>query len=176
MLLLTTEGKDSMRITVDDDIYLELFDIKFVKTFFGSIHASDAISDSYRESMQRKYPKIEDLEFRIQDAIQNKYLKDGTPDFFIFYRGNLAGVFEFHPLTADDHIEIGYWLYSEFRKLKIMSRVFTSMIPYAKNHFNRPKLLACTAPDNQPSLKLLESVGFIETGKSNGELEFVLGL
>lgn len=154
-----------MKIEINKDIQLILFDESLTKEFYDAIHAFKNESDVYRCNLQRKYDQYEKLEARIKDAIENKYKRDGTPDFFIYYQGNLAGIFEFYPLTPDDFIEIGYWLFSEFRRKGIISSVFPIMIDYAKNNFSKSKILATTPIDNIPSQKLLDHVQFQKTGK-----------
>lgn len=175
-----------MKIIVNDEIDLRLFNEDLIPDFFESIHLVKDDSDEYRCNLQRKYKTIDDLKVSIVDAIENKYNLDGTPDFFIFFKGNLAGIFEFHPLTEKDHIEVGYWLYPEYRQKGIVSSVFPKMLDYAKKYFSKPKILATTSITNVPSQKLLEKLQFKKTGrilsfKRNGkeevkEFEYILPL
>ncbi|MBC86731.1 MAG: hypothetical protein CL677_06080 [Bdellovibrionaceae bacterium] len=153
-----------MPIKVSDDISLELMNMNHAPLFFQSIHEKESETDIYRHNLQEKYRKLENIETRIEDAVNNKRNVDGTPDFFIFYGDKIAGIFEFHPLTEEDHIEVGYWLYEEYRNKGILSKVFPLMIQYAKVNFNKTKILATTSTENIPSQKLLEKMEFNKTG------------
>ena len=167
-----------MKIVIDEYIYLKLFDLSLCDQFYDSIHQLNNSSDVFRQRLQKKYPTFDKLAVSIKDAVENKYRVDGTPDFFIFYKNQLAGVFEFAPLVADvDFLEVGYWLYLEHHRQGIMSNVMKRMIAFAKENFDRPRLIATTPIENLPSRALLESCGFKNTGitevieKDHGEKE-----
>lgn len=154
-----------MEIEVNKNVKLKLFDKTLIKDFFTTIHASKNTEDEYVRNLQRKYNQFEKLEERITDAVDNKFKSDGTPDFFIFYKNKIAGVFEFHPLSKDDFVEVGFWLFPEYRRNGIISAVFPKVVQYAKNNFLKNKILATTSIKNIPSQKLLEHVEFQKTGK-----------
>ena len=153
-----------MEIAINKDIYLKMFDQSFVGEFYSAIHERNE-KDDYRCNLQRKYKTLKKLESRIIDAIENKYKIDGTPDFFIYFKEKLVGVFEFHPLNEEDFVEVGYWLFSEYRRRGIISSIFPFMIKYAKNNFSKSKILATTSVKNIPSQKLLEKIQFKKTGR-----------
>ena len=148
------------KIIISNDIFLEMMDKKHVSLFYESIHEKVSDTDHYRQNLQKKYKKLEDVESRIEDAVKNKRNVDGTPDFFIFYGNKIVGIFEFHPLLDGDHIEVGYWLYEEHRNKGILSKVFPIMIEYARDNFDKPNILATTSIENVPSQKLLEKIKF----------------
>ena len=155
-----------MKIKINTYLELVLFNKSFDRTFFESIHERLDISDEYRSRLQEKYKTQNKVTARINDAVENKYKVDGTPDFFIFYKSKLVGVFEFAPLQKEEEfVEVGYWLYKEYRRKGILSSIFPKMITFAKEHFDRPRLIATTPIDNVPSQKLLEKCGFYKTGK-----------
>lgn len=148
---------------INSKIELKMASESIIDDYFQSIH-KDVSQDEYRDNLQKKYPTKEMILKRIKDMV-GKTASDGTPDFFIYYEDELAGVFEFHPLTNDDYLEVGYWLFAEFRRKNILSEIFPHMIQYVAEHFNKSKIRATTAIDNDPSKRLLEKVGFIKTGK-----------
>lgn len=165
-----------MIIKVNDEVHLEFFNKICAAEFFNTIHQDNSINDYYRANLQRKYSSPEVLINIIEDAVENKFKVDGTPDFFIRYKGKIAGMFEFHPLTGNDFIEVGYWLYPEFRKKGILRVVFPVMINYAKEKFSKKTMLATTSVENIPSQKLLESQHFTKVGlneemRSDGTIE-----
>ena len=166
-----------MQIEIDQDINLKLFEKSLTQKFFDAIHSNENREDEYVSNLQRKYDQYEKLEERITDAIDNKFKSDGTPDFFIFYQEQLAGIFEFHPLSEEDFIEVGYWLFPEYRRKRIISAIFPKMIQYTRDHFFKDKILATTSVDNLPSQKLLDNVQFQKTGRilefkqKSGEVE-----
>lgn len=174
------------KIKVTSQISLEMMDFGHEEPFFSNIFEKTNTSDEYRKNLQKKYKTLEAVKFKIDDAVNNKRLVDGTPDFFIFYDGKIAGMFEFHPLSLDDHLEVGYWLYEEFRGRGILSSIFPVMISYANQNFSKNKILATTSISNIPSQKLLAKIRFIKTGRvlefpeENGtiskEFEYILPL
>jgi RimJ/RimL family protein N-acetyltransferase len=154
-----------MEIQVSKNTILKMFDLKFVQEFYNTIHNKIDLSDDYRTNYQRKYPTIEDLEKRFKDAIHNKFEKDGTPDFLIYKNNKIAGIFEFHPLSDENQIEIGYWLFKEFRQKGILSEIMPPMIKYTRDYFNFPKIVATTQEDNFASQALLRKFSFYRTGR-----------
>lgn len=121
--------------------------------------------DEQRSKLRKKYHSLEKLRDRINDAIDNKYLKDGTPDFFIQYRGEIAGVFEVHPMVAADYLEIGFWLFAEYRRKGIIGATMQVMIPHLQQKFPHAKIVATTDLNNTPSQRLLLKCGFAPTGR-----------
>ena len=145
--------------------------LDFTEKFFSSIHQHHSSTDDYRIRLQNKYSTIQTIQKRILSSLYEKFLIDGTPDFFIFYRNQLVGMFEFHPITKPDQVEIGYWLYEEFRQKGILSQVLPRMIAYTQTHINVSKIRATTAIENIPSQKLLEKCGFIWTDTIEYQIE-----
>lgn len=154
-----------MKIEIDQDIQLKLFEKSLIQKFFKAIHFNENKEDEYVKNLQKKYDKFEKLEERIVDAIDNKFKEDGTPDFFIFYKDHLVGIFEFHPLSEEDFVEVGYWLFPDYRRKGIISAIFPKMIQYARDNFFKSKVLVTTSVDNLPSQGLLDKVHFQKTGR-----------
>lgn len=146
-------------IEINNDIRLELFNIRHKNDYFQSIHKLEE-EDSFRKNLQQRFPNIEKVELMLLDAINDKLKKTGSPDYFITYKGNIAGMFEFHPLSDEDHVEVGYWLYAQYRRKGILSSILPIMIEFTKEHFPKTKILATTPIDNKPSQKLLEKTQF----------------
>ena len=166
---------------INDQLELRLFDLGLSEDFFNSIHSVKNDNDNYRLNLQQNYKTLVDVENRIHDAVENKFKVDGSPDFFIYHQNELIGVFEFHPLSDEDHVEVGYWLYAEFRSKGIMTMVFPFMINYAKEYFSKSKMLATTKIDNIPSQRLLEKNRFTKTGRildfdGSKEFEYIYSL
>lgn len=152
---------------IGKNIQLKQFSIDQAGPFYNSIHDEIDPSDDYRVRLQEKYSTLDKVEARIIDAVDNKFKVDETPDFFIYYKSELAGIFEFAPLEKNKKfVEVGYWLYRKYRRKGILSAIFPEMIAYAKSNFSkRERLIATTPLDNIPSQKLLEKIGFQNTGK-----------
>ncbi|MFL5813282.1 MAG: GNAT family N-acetyltransferase, partial [Bdellovibrionia bacterium] len=144
-----------MNIAVNEQIELRLFDGGYAAEYFESIRSSKSNGEAFFEAIQKKYESLEKVRARIQDAIENKFKVDGTPDFLVYYDGKVAGVFEFHPLSAGDFLEVGFWLFPEFRGKGILAQAFPHMINYASKNFTKSKVLATTAVTNEPAQKLL---------------------
>ena len=74
----------------------------------------------------------------------------------------MVGMFEFHPLSEEDHLEVGFWLFPEFRRQQILSRVFPHMIEYAEKKFSKSRLIAMNSIENKPAQGLLTSLEMIK--------------
>jgi RimJ/RimL family protein N-acetyltransferase len=154
-----------MDIKINNSLFLRQFRHECATDFFESIHETVNAKDPYRSRLQLKYKKLEDVQKRLTKAIEQKFLKDQTPDFFIYNENKVVGVFEFAPLEeGKEYTEIGYWLYEEQRNKGIMSLVFPYMIEYAEQKLKRPKLRAITANHNDSSMHLLKKFKFNPVG------------
>ncbi len=151
-------------IQVNDNITLELFNLGHKNTFFEAIHELTE-EDSFRCDLQSRFSNLGKVHNMLDDAINRKLKNGGSPDYFIFYKGSLAGMFEFHPLTEEDHVEMGYWLFAKYRRKKILSTIIPRMITFTKENFNKSKILATTSTDNIASQRLLENMNFTATGR-----------
>lgn len=160
-----------MKITINENIELQLFDSSYASTYFESIQSSKFNGEAFFDAIQKKYESVEKVSARIQDAIENKFKVDGTPDFFLLFEGKVAGVFEFHPMSAGDFVEVGFWLFPEFRGKGILAQSFPHMIEYAAKNFTKDKMVATTAITNEPAQKLLERSGFIKIGEVEEPLQ-----
>ena len=128
--------KPPKKIHINSKIHLELYDYSHNFQFYYSIHREND-GDVMRKNLQEKLATYEQVELMMFDAIESKINESGVPDYFIFYENELAGVFEFHPLTSEDYIEIGYWLYLSFRNKGIMSTVMPFMLDFSRNYFKK---------------------------------------
>lgn len=149
-------------IAVNDDIRLELFNINHKKDYFESIHELKD-NDDYRNNLQGRFSNLKKVELMLIDAIDDKLQNTGSPDYFIIYKGKIAGIFEFHPLNEGDYVEIGYWLFAKFRRLGVLSQIIPVMIDFSKEYFDKSKILATTPIDNISSQRLLRKMKFIKT-------------
>jgi RimJ/RimL family protein N-acetyltransferase len=129
------------------------------------IRSSNSSGEAFLEAIQRKYDSLEKVSARIRDAVENKFKVDGTPDFFIFLDGKIAGVFEFHPISSENFIEVGFWLFPQFRRKGILLQSFPYMISFAARSFTKDKMVATTAVNNKSAQKLLERSGFTKAGE-----------
>lgn len=151
-------------IVINEDIVLEIFSLSHKNPYFQAIHEI-VEEDDFRVELQRRFLNSAKVELMLKDAIENKLGSNGSPDYFIFYKGELAGMFEFHPLNDDDYIEMGYWLFKKFRRKGILSVAIPPMIEFSKKYFDKSKILATTPIDNLASIGLLKKMKFEKTGK-----------
>lgn len=79
---------------------------------------------------------------------------------------NVIGKCGYHNWIADHHrAEIGYALTREDYKQKgLMTEALKLVIDYGFNTMNLNRIEACVAPDNLPSIKLLQKFNFKEEG------------
>ncbi len=154
---------------INNQLSLKQISVSDTETFYNSLHSIKNFDDKNRTHLQLKYDRLEKTRLSILDAVESKFKLDGTPDFFILFNEKIVGMFEFHPLTNQNYIEVGYWLYLEYRRQGILSSVFPVMIDYAADNFSKEKILATTATTNIASQALLSKIGF---NKTDNILEF----
>lgn len=154
-----------MLIPVSPRITLRQFHSSLAEDFHRAIHRVDDATDPFRCRLQEKYPTLEAVEARVRDAVENKYSVDGTPDFFIYVDGQVAGIFEFHPIRSPAYVEVGFWLFADYRRQGILSAVFPAMLDYARAYQPYPALYATTLEKNVAAQRLLEKFQFEKTGR-----------
>lgn len=99
----------------------------------------------------------------------NEALASRLPqDLIVEYCGMLAGSISWRYETGRvDRVEFCYgWIAPEFRKHRIMSRVFTLLIDYVFALYPRCLIYGHCLADNNPSIKNLINFGFIRTPES----------
>ncbi len=68
----------------------------------------------------------------------------------------------------DSTRNLGYCIHTAYHKKGYATEVVKEIKEYAKNNLKLSKLISGTAEANIPSVKLLENMGFIMTGKAQG--------
>ena len=120
-----------------------------------------------REFLKTKFLTTESLKKMIEDEIKDKSEINQCQDFFIFFKSKLAGVFEFVPIPKDsNYIEIGYWLFEEFQRKRILSTVLPAMMDYIKNDLKKETVKAIVGTENIPSQRLLLALNFQPTSQT----------
>lgn len=81
-------------------------------------------------------------------------------------RGEIVGHVGFHaPPDAAGMVEIGYTILETFRRHGFGREAALTMWAFAANHPNVRVLRATVAPDNEPSLRIIEGAGFARVGE-----------
>jgi len=154
------------KIKINQYIHLELMSFDHKNQYFDSIHKDIHDNDYFRLRLKKKYPEIIKIYLLLKHVINNKFSQNGSPDYFIFYKYELVGMFEFHPIIKSvNFLEIGYWLYKDFRRKGILSSIIPVMIEFAKSYFDKIKVLATTSINNSASQKLLKKMNFMKTNR-----------
>jgi ribosomal-protein-alanine N-acetyltransferase len=68
-----------------------------------------------------------------------------------------------------DQAELGYMLRPEFHGRGFMQETLTTVLRYGAEVMGLRTIEACTHPENEPSKRLLERHGFIESGRLGAE-------
>ena len=166
-----------MKLEIENGLELIPLDPSSSEVYFKAIHEKKDYSDEFRMLQQKKYPTLELLNARIEDAVHVKFKNDGTPDFAIMYRNKFAGIFEFHPLSHEDFVEVGFWLFKDFRRKGIMAKIFPHMVIFARENFRKNKMMATTPLGNVAAQHLLLKIGFkkatalIQVDHGGGKME-----
>ena len=99
-------------------------------------------------------------------------------------RGELIGHIGFHgppgvnARREPDAVEIGYTVFSEHRRRGYATEAVRALLGYARDR-GVHRFVASVAPGNEPSLRLVHGLGFVEVGRhwdeeDGEELELVL--
>jgi RimJ/RimL family protein N-acetyltransferase len=97
-------------------------------------------------------------------------IRDGLPgaDRFLGIRAGETGTLVGCVITAfhgADDVEIGYWLGRDFRSNGYACEAVRALIASLRAQFPERQIMAECRPENTPSWRLLEKVGFHDTGK-----------
>jgi RimJ/RimL family protein N-acetyltransferase len=89
----------------------------------------------------------------------------------------VVGYVNFHgPPAPQGWVEIGYTILTSFRRLGFASETAKAMFDWAFEEHGVTRLRASIGPANEPSLRMIEKLGFVRTGvqwdEEDGE-EFV---
>jgi RimJ/RimL family protein N-acetyltransferase len=81
-------------------------------------------------------------------------------------------------LRADDAVEIGYTIFPEHRRRRYATEAVVALLDWARAQ-GIHRFIASVGPENEPSLKLVRRLGFVEVGRhwddvDGEELEFEL--
>lgn len=85
-----------------------------------------------------------------------------------------VGTCGFYRGFADRTGEIGYVLHERYRGTGLMTAAVTRMIAYGFGALGLDRIVADVAPDNAPSIRLLERLGFRREGEVDGHLRYGL--
>lgn len=73
----------------------------------------------------------------------------------------VIGIFDIYNINLKDgKIKIGYWIGKKYRRQGYAEEVLKNMIKFIFENFSVNKIIATTLINNEPSMKLLEKVGF----------------
>jgi ribosomal-protein-alanine N-acetyltransferase len=84
----------------------------------------------------------------------------------------IVGAIGFHePPDGDGTVEIGYGVFSEYRRRGYAEEAVRAMIGWAALTPTVTRVRASVAPDNRPSLNLVAKLGFVQTGTQMDEID-----
>jgi ribosomal-protein-alanine N-acetyltransferase len=84
-------------------------------------------------------------------------------------------------VKASDAVEVGYSVFPPYREQGFATEAVRGLVRWASEEHGVRRFIASVAPDNAPSLALVQRLGFVETGRhwddeDGDELEFELRL
>jgi [ribosomal protein S5]-alanine N-acetyltransferase len=87
--------------------------------------------------------------------------------------GTVVGDIGFHgPPDGAGMVEIGYSVVPRSRRLGYATEAATALVAWARSQPSIHTVVAGCDPDNEPSIRILERVGFRRTGEASGELRW----
>ena len=83
-----------------------------------------------------------------------------------------VGYFNFHaPPSREGWVEMGYSILAEHQRRGYASEAALRMMRWARDEFGVEVFRASISPDNQPSLKMIEKLGFSRVGTQIDEID-----
>lgn len=70
-----------------------------------------------------------------------------------------------------DAVEIGYFIFSKYRRLNYATEAVKAVMAWAQQQFGVRKFVASVSPDNNASLKLITNLGFTKIGEAMDEVD-----
>jgi len=70
-----------------------------------------------------------------------------------------------------DAVELGYWIFKGYQRLGYATEAIKAMMNWAKTEFGANKFVASVSPENNPSLQLVNSLGFTKIGEAMDEVD-----
>lgn len=150
-----------MNIIIDSEITLRQIANEFCDELFALAQNNlDKHLCYWCPGIKTTYKTKESTLAHIIDA-NSKFAEDATPDFLIFYKGNLSGLISLSPLDLKKtKSEIGYWLGHDFEGKGLITRSFPAVLDYAKNNLQLVNVELSTAVTNTRSQALPGKFGF----------------
>ncbi len=93
---------------------------------------------------------------------------------FLKETGEIVGICSYHRGYPDNVGEIGYALKAAFRGQGIMTEAVQLVVDFGLNVMKLHNIVAYTTPDNLPSTKVLQRVGFHQVPNSDEQLKFLI--
>jgi RimJ/RimL family protein N-acetyltransferase len=115
------------------------------------------------------------LSLRLRQMREDPRFEDWSP-FAVVLEGRMIGHAGYHgPPGANtrknpDAVEIGYTIEPEYRRRGFATAAAKELLQRAEERGIR-HFVACSAPDNEPSLAIIRGLGFVQTGEAMDEID-----
>ncbi|WP_226584868.1 GNAT family N-acetyltransferase [Halobacillus litoralis] len=148
---------------VDDELSLKLIGYEDAEELF-------ALSDRSRDHLRAWLPWIdfthtpEDTKNYVQGCLKRYAENDGLT-VCILYKGNIAGVIDFHEIDhKNKKTSIGYWMGAEFKGRGMLTRASQILFDYAFKEMGINRIEIRAAEKNLKSRAVPERLGFVQEG------------
>ena len=124
-----------------------------------------ALPDEFPRESERRF-----LTFRLGQMRENAGFEDWSP-FAVVLAGRMIGHAGYHGPPGvntkknPDAVELGYTIEPEYRHRGYATAAATELIRRAEERGIR-HFVACSTPDNEPSLAIIRGLGFKQTGEA----------
>lgn len=162
-MVTATSLHDKNKISVDDDIRLELI-------HFSHAAATFELIDQNREHLRQWLPWVDYMISKKHfeayiDRCEKQHLAGTDLGYIIFYQEAVAGRIGLHNMQPENKTaEIGYWLGASFQKKGIINRSADAVLHLAFRQLNIHRIELKCAVGNTASAAIANRLNFVKEG------------
>ncbi|SDP27509.1 GNAT family N-acetyltransferase [Halobacillus aidingensis] len=148
---------------IDEELSLKMIDHRDAEELFE-------LSDRSRDHIRTWLPwihftkEVEDTRNYIKMSLR-RYAENNGLTVCILYKGNIAGVIDFHEIDEKNRVtSIGYWMGSDYKGKGLLTRSCRVLFDYAFETLGMNRIEIRAASENKKSRGVPERLGFMQEG------------
>lgn len=153
-----------------EGLSLKVLDETFAKSVLTFYYDNQEDFDRFEADKPANYYTLEYIKSVVR-AEHNAFINGVYARFFLFSNdlpGKILGTISFSNINHGSHYcHVGYKIDKNYRNLGLATIMLKNMLPVMAKEKSMHRIEAYVHPDNQPSLKLVNKLGFIPEGTAH---------